>query len=101
MKNLIRKSVIAATLFLVACATTFQANAKNNVFVYDRTVNANISISSGNAIGCKYEVKDQHGNIVLAGKIKSASFNIPTAKLTKGIYHFTINGNILQQFGIK
>jgi hypothetical protein len=101
MKNFIRKSVIAVTLILVACVTTFQTNAKNSVFVYDRAVNSNINISSDNALGCKYEVKDSNGNIVLSGKITSASFNIPTAKLNKGTYHFSINGNILQQFAIK
>lgn len=100
MKNIIRKSAIAASLVLALAASSVQA--QSNTLVYDRKANSAIGISSDNAVGCNYEIKDKKGNVVASGKIRSAkTFYINTGKLNKGFYRFSINGSILQEFIIK
>lgn len=100
MKNIIRTTAIAVS-FILTIALSFRANAQNTQ-VYDRAHNKTIGISSGNATGCNYEIRDRKGNIVMTGKIKSArTFYISTAKLGAGNFRFTINGSLLQEFAIK
>ena len=101
MKNIIRKSVVAASLILAIAASSFNANAQGRP-VYDRSVNRSIGITVENAIGTGYVITDQKGNVVLDGTIKSSkTFFIPTGKLGKGVYRFLIGGNIFQEFIIK
>jgi hypothetical protein len=101
MKNIIRKSVVAASLILAIAAGSFNANAQGRP-VYDRSVNRSIGITVENAIGTGYVITDQKGNVVLDGTIKSGkTFFIATGKLGKGVYRFLIGGNIFQEFIIK
>lgn len=101
MKPFFLKSLTIASLMLVITASSLQVTAQSSTLIYERSTNSNINISSDNAVGCTYEIRDKKGNVVMNGKIRYAKFSIPTDKLTNGIYHFSINGNILQAFIIK
>lgn len=102
MKNIFRLPLFAAVL-TVALLTTFNGTAQDNkVPVYDRELNKTIGITAENATGCRYEIRDSKGNVVLTGNINSAAtFYIATGKLNDGTYRFVINGNTLQEFKIR
>ncbi len=101
MKNIIRKSVIAASLLLSLTAASFNTNAQDRP-VYDRSVNPSIGIKVENATGTGYSITDQKGNVVLGGTIAgNKTFYIATGKLGKGTYRFLIAGNVFQEFVIK
>lgn len=102
MKTFIRKSVIAASFVLVIAAASFGANAKNNTLIYDRAHNTSIGIAVEHGTGAEYTIRDQKGNIVLQGLIKSnKTFFIPTSKLKSGSYLFSLGNVVLQEFVIK
>ena len=101
MKNLIRKTALAASLILAVAATSFKANAQDKL-VYDKTHNTAIGITIANATGADYVIKDKRGNIIYRGTVKSdKTFYIPTSKLGKGEYQFQIGCLVLQEFVIK
>ncbi len=101
MKNIIRKSVIAASLLLSLTAASFNTNAQDRP-VYDRSVNPSIGIKVENATGTGYSITDQKGNIVFNGRIAgNKTFYIPTGKLNSGTYRFLVGGNVFQEFVIK
>ena len=100
MKNIIRKSVIAATLALTIAASSFSAKAE--ALVYNRESNPTIGVTVENATGAAFTVKDQKGNVVLKGTVKSdKTFFISTGKLGKGTYKFFIGNLAVQEFTIK
>ena len=101
MKNILRKSFVAASFIIAIAAGSFNANAQGRP-VYDRSVNRSIGITVENATGTGYVITDQKGNVVLDGTITgSKTFFIPTGKLNKGVYRFQIGGNVFQEFIIK
>lgn len=101
MKKTIRKTAIAAALFVAALASTFQANAQDEKLSYSKARHSAIGITVDNATGAAYVIKDKNGNIVLQGKIKNnKTFFISTAKLSKGSYQFVIGSLVLQEFEI-
>jgi PKD repeat protein len=102
MKNIIRKSVIAASFVLAIAATSFKANAQEDKLVYSKAYNASIGITVENAVGANFVIKDKKGNIIFKGTVKSdKTFYIPTDKLGKGEYQFQIGSLVLQEFIIK
>lgn len=102
MKNIIRKSVIAASFVIAIAASSFKANATENKLIYDKSVNPTIGITIENANGATYTVKDEKGNIILSGKVKGdKTLHIATSKLQAGTYKFYIGGNAVQAFEIK
>lgn len=102
MKTFIRKSLIAVSFVLASAISAFNANAKSNTLVYDRTHNTSIGIAVEHATGAAYTIRDQKGNIVLQGRIKNnKTFFIPTSKLKSGSYQFSLGNMILQEFVIK
>jgi len=102
MKNIIRKSVIAASFVIAIAASSFKANATENKLVYDKSQNAKIGITVENATGASFTIKDKRGNVVYQGKVKSdKTFYIPTDKLAKGEYQFQMGILVLQEFVIK
>ena len=102
MKNIIRKSVIAASFVLAIAASAFNTNAKSNTFVYNKAHNTSIGITVEHATGAEYIIRDKKGNIVLQGRIKNnKTFFISTSKLNSGVYQFFLGNMILQEFVIK
>ncbi|MFA6056645.1 MAG: hypothetical protein WC756_00495 [Taibaiella sp.] len=102
MKNIIRKSVIAASFVIAIAASSFNANAQDGKLVYNKTYNTTIGITVENAVGADYVIKDKKGNIIFKGTVKSdKTFYIPTGKLGKGEYQFQIGSLVLQEFIIK
>ncbi len=102
MKNIIRKSVIAASFVIAITASSFKANAQDTKLVYDKSVNPSIGITIENAIGAIYEVKDKKGNTIMTGKVKSdKTFYITTSKLNAGAYKFYVSNTAIQDFVIK
>lgn len=101
MKNLIRKSVIAASFVLAIAASSFHAYAQDKL-VYEKASNSVIGITVANATGAGYVVKDKKGNIVAQGTVKNdKTFFIPTAKLRSGVYQFFISNLAVQEFVIR
>lgn len=101
MKTIIRKSAIAASLIIALAASSFQATAQNSL-IYRMAQNDAIGITVDNATGANYTVKDEKGNIVWKGTVKSdKTFYIPTRKLGKGNYRFFIGHMAIQQFSIQ
>lgn len=101
MKNIIRKSVIAASFVLAVAASSFKANAQDTKLVYDKSVNPSIGITIENAAGRTYEIKDKKGNIVYKGVVKgNKTIFISTLKL-KGAYQFQLGNQVVQEFIIK
>ncbi len=101
MKNIIRKSVIAASLLLGLAAASFNTYAQDRP-VYDRTVNPSIGVKVENVTGVGYTVTDKKGNVVFNGKIAdNKTFYIPTGKLAKGLYRFMIGNMVWQEFVIR
>jgi PKD repeat protein len=102
MKNIIRKSVIAASFVIAIAASSFKANAQEDKLVYNKAHNASIGITVENAVGANYVIKDKKGNIIFKGTVKSdKTFYISTDKLGKGEYQFQIGSLVLQEFIIK
>lgn len=102
MKNIIRKTVTAASFIIAIATSSFSANAQDGKLIYNKNTNPSIGITVENATGANYVVKDEKGNIVLQGKVKSnKTFFIPTAKLNTGAYQFFIGNLPVQQFNIK
>ena len=102
MKNIIRKSVIAASFVIAIAASSFKANAQDDKLVYDKSVNPTIGITIENANGATYLIKDRKGNTVYKGTVKGdKTIFISTLKLSKGEYRFQLGNHVLQSFEIK
>src|SRR5690606_18536825 len=101
MKTLLRKSILTASMFLLAAATS-PLSAQEEKLVYHKEHNPSIGIKVENAVGARYEVRDDRGNIVLQGTIKNAkTFYISTAKLVKGSFTFYIGSYKIQDFTVR
>gem|GEM_PF-597300 len=102
MKTFLRTSVIAAALALASAVPVSEAQAQSKKPVYSKTSQNAIGITVSNATGASYTIRDQKGNVVLQGRVKSDKpFFIPTAKLAKGAYRFFIGNYAAQEFIIK
>ncbi len=102
MKTFIRKTAFISTLFLTLAASTFSAAAQDNKLVYKKSDNPSIGITIDNATGASYNIKDEKGNVILSGTVKSdKTFFISTSKLGKGTYRFTMGNLVLQEFEIR
>ena len=102
MKNIFRKSAIAAAFVIAIASASFNAHATENKLVYDKSQNEKIGITVENATGASYIIKDKSGKVVYQGKVKdNKTFYIPTDKMAKGAYQFQMGSLVLQEFVIK
>lgn len=102
MKTLIRKTTLVAALVTAALISFCPSQAENNKLVYHKACNSSIGITVENAAGADYSIKNDKGNIVVQGKVKSdKTFYIPIAKMNAGSYRFFIGNMIIREFSVK